>query len=103
MLRLPKFALLEPRTVSEAVQLLAQHADARVVAGGTDILVNMKHEIETPSTLVSLERVAGLQGVRAMADGRITIGAMTRLAEVATDERIRRAHPALAQAASLVA
>ena len=103
MLRLPKFALLEPRTVSEAVQLLAQHADARVVAGGTDILVNMKHEIETPSTLVSLERVAGLHGVRAMADGRITIGAMTRLAEVATDERLRRAHPALAQAASLVA
>ena len=103
MLRLPKFELHEPRTVAEAVGLLAATPGARVVAGGTDILVNMKHEIETPPALVSLERVAGLRGVRAMADGRLSIGAMTRLADVAADERVKRACPALAQAASLVA
>jgi 4-hydroxybenzoyl-CoA reductase subunit beta len=103
MLRLPKFELFEPRTVAEAARLLAEHPLARVVAGGTDLLVNMKHEIETPSVLVSLERVAGLAGVRPMADGRIEIGAMTRLSAVAADQRLRRSHPALAQAASLVA
>lgn len=103
MLRLPKFELHEPRTLAEAVGLLAATPGARIVAGGTDLLVNMKHEIETPPALVSLERVAGLRGVRALADGRISIGAMTRLSEVAADERVKRACPALAQAASLVA
>jgi 4-hydroxybenzoyl-CoA reductase subunit beta len=103
MLRLPKFELFEPRTVAEAAHLLAEHEGSRVVAGGTDLLVNMKHEIETPPVLVSLERVAGLAGVRPSADGSIHIGAMTRLAAIATDDRLRRSHPALAQAASLVA
>ena len=103
MLRLPKFELLEPRTIEEAARLLVAHEGARVVAGGTDLLVNMKHEIETPPVLVSLERVAEIQGVRPMADGRIQIGAMTRLSAIAADERLRRSHPALAQAASLVA
>ncbi|MFN0008450.1 MAG: FAD binding domain-containing protein [Planctomycetota bacterium] len=104
MLRLPRFDLLRPRTVSEAVSALSEAGPAAmIVAGGTDLLPNMKHELFTPEVLVSLDGIEELRGVREAADGWITIGAMTSLADVAGDPRIRARAPALAQAAGLVA
>lgn len=102
MLRLPKFELVEPRTVAEALDALAQEG-SMVVAGGTDLLPSMKHELFTPPRLVSLQRVDELRGVRELDGGWIAIGAMTTLADVASDERVHARAPALAQAASLVA
>ena len=100
MLRLPPFELLEPTTASEAAALLTEHGeDAMVVAGGTDLLPNMKHRLFEPKVLVSLGRVTEMRGFRATEDG-LVIGATTTLAEVARDERVP---PALAQAAGLVA
>jgi 4-hydroxybenzoyl-CoA reductase subunit beta len=104
MLRLPAFELLRPRTTSEAVALLAKHGEAAmIVAGGTDLVPNMKHELFEPDTLVSLEEVEELRGVRVREDGGLAIGAMTRLAEVAASPEVASRAPALAQAASLVA
>jgi len=104
MLRLPKFDLLRPRTVSEAVTLLAEHGPAAMlVAGGTDLLPNLKHELFTPDVLVSLAGVEELRGIRGREDGGIAIGAMTSLEEVAASPLVRERAPALAQAASLVA
>ena len=102
MLRLPAFRLERPESLADACALLAE-GDAVVVAGGTDLLPNMKHELVTPARVVALERVAELRGVRVEDDGALTIGAMTTLAEVAADERVAARAPALAQAASLVA
>jgi len=104
MLRLPRFDLLRPKTVSEAVTALAEAGPAAmIVAGGTDLLPNMKHELFTPDVLVSLDGIAELRGVREEPEGWISIGAMTSLADVASDPRIRARAPALAQAAGLVA
>ena len=100
MLRLPAFELLEPTTAAEAAALLSEHGEeAMVVAGGTDLLPNMKHRLFEPKVLVSLGRIEEMRGVRETEAG-LVIGATTTLAEVARDERVP---PALSQAAGLVA
>ena len=97
MLRLPKFEVVHPRTVSEAGPA------AMVIAGGTDLLPNMKHELFTPDLLVSLAGIDEIHGVREEPDGTLAIGAMTSLADVAAHPSVARRAPALAQAAGLVA
>ena len=104
MLRLPKFQTAAPRTVQGALALLSEHGDkAMVVAGGTDLVPNMKHELFTPDLVVSLGAIEELRGVRRAADGSLVLGAMTTLAEVASDPLVAESAPALAQAASLIA
>ncbi|MBI5435401.1 MAG: FAD binding domain-containing protein [Planctomycetes bacterium] len=104
MLRLPKFEVATPTSVGEAIALLAEAGpSALVVAGGTDLLPNLKHELATPELVVSLAAIRELVGIRVDADGALAIGAMTTLAEVAASELVRTRAPALAQAASLVA
>lgn len=110
MLRLPQFETAVPATVGEALEILAANPRALIVAGGTDLVPNMKHELFTPPMVVSLARVRELRGITLQRDitaqresGWITIGAMTTLDEIASDETLRVRAPALAQAASLVA
>lgn len=104
MLRLPKFELATPATLSEAIALLAEAGpDAQIIAGGTDLVPNLKHELFTPDVVVSLQKIPELAGIRAEASGWLRIGAMTTLADVAASELVRERAPVLAQAASLVA
>jgi len=104
MLRLPKFEIAAPTSVNEAVVLLAEAGpSAMIVAGGTDLLPNMKHELFTPDLVVSLANIASLRGIRRIEGGWLAIGAMTSLAEVAADPLVVAQAPALSQAASLVA
>ncbi|MSR61552.1 MAG: 4-hydroxybenzoyl-CoA reductase [Planctomycetes bacterium] len=104
MLRLPQFELAQPRTLDEACALLVEHGEeAQLVAGGTDLVPNMKHELFTPKVVISLAKVAELRGVRQEADGALVLGALTTLEALAQDERVRARAPALAQAAGLVA
>ena len=64
MLRLPAFDLHEPKSLEEALALLLEHGgDAMPIAGGTDLLPNMKHELFTPKVLVSLSGIASLRTV----------------------------------------
>jgi len=104
VLRLPAFELAEPSTLGEALGLLAEHGEeAQLLAGGTDLVPNMKHELFTPRLVISLARLAELRGLRVESDGTLVIGAMTTLDELAHDQRVARRAPALAQAAGLVA
>ncbi|NUO54685.1 MAG: 4-hydroxybenzoyl-CoA reductase subunit beta [Polyangiaceae bacterium] len=100
MLPLPAFKLHRPRTIEEAAALLAQLGDrARLVAGGTDIVPNMKHGLVDAKALVSLQQVEALRGIKEE-NGALVIGAMTNLDAVADDARIRETAPALAEAAA---
>jgi 4-hydroxybenzoyl-CoA reductase subunit beta len=105
MLRLPRFRYHAPRELSELTALLAELArrgeSVKLIAGGTDLLPNMKHEIVTPVHVVSLQRV-GLRGVRADERG-LRIGAMTTLQEVADDPAVRAHLPALVEACTQIA
>jgi 4-hydroxybenzoyl-CoA reductase subunit beta len=103
MLRLPKFKVARPRRVEEAVALLAEHGErAVVIAGGTDLVPNMKHELFTPEVVVALSDIEELRGIRSTPDGLVA-GAMTTLDELSAHAGVRAAAPALAQAAGIVA
>lgn len=104
MMRLPSFTYLAPTSIEEAVQMLADAGpSARVVAGGTDLLPNMKRRQQTPQTLVSLRNVAGLTQITEDPGGGLRLGAGLTLAEVASAEPVRRRYAALSHAAGQVA
>src|SRR5438105_4267554 len=103
MMRLPDFVFKSPRSISEAVDLLAgaPPGDAMLVAGGTDLLPNMKRRQQVPRTLIGLRRVEELRGIGF--NGGVVIGAGMTLTEIIREDRIRRSCGALWQAASQVA
>jgi 4-hydroxybenzoyl-CoA reductase subunit beta len=104
MLRLPQFEMEAPETLAEAIAFLGANPGAMIVAGGTDLVPNMKHELFTPPLVISLARIAELRGITNHADsGWITIGAMTSLEDVSTSNIVRAHAPALSQACGLVA
>ncbi len=104
MLRLPAFAYAAPDSVDGVLAALAERPGrARLIAGGTDLLPNLKHGIEEADVVVSLRHVAELRGVAELPGGGLRLGAMTTLEEVAGDALVRGRYPSLARAAGLVA
>ncbi len=101
MLRMPRFALEAPESLDDAVRLAALEG-TRLVAGGTDLLPNLKHHLEAPARLVSLHRLTALRGIALEADA-MRIGCGLTLAELALDARVREHFPSLAEAAGAVA
>jgi len=103
MMRLPLFEFLAPRTLAEAARILdGQGPDTMPLAGGTDLLPNMKRRQQVPRTLMSLRHVEGLQQVR-WDDSGSRLGACLTLADIANDPRLGNGLTALSQAAALVA
>jgi 4-hydroxybenzoyl-CoA reductase subunit beta len=100
MSELHEFTLHRAGTAHEAAALLA--AGARALAGGTDLLPNLRHGLERPAQLVDLTRVAGLDAIE-LHDGALVVGAGVTLARLASDARIAQHLAALAEAAAAVA
>ena len=102
MMRLPRFRYRAPRTVDEAIAWLAESpSDTMLVAGGTDVLPNMKRRQQTPATLIGLRGVGELTGISG-GDG-LTIGTGVTLSNLVADPRVRESYPGLWQAAAQVA
>jgi len=102
MLRLHPYAYHRPTSLARAVELLAEHeGDALPIAGGTDLVPNMKHGLFTPGHLVALRGIEEMRGIE-VTEGEIRIGACEPLATVSADPTIVGGLPALAQAAGLV-
>jgi len=85
-------------SVADAAGALASNPDAKLLAGGQTLIASMKLRLASPSDLIDLRDVAELRGIKAEA-GTVTIGAMTRHAEVAASPEVRKAIPALARLA----
>ena len=100
-MRLPKFEYFEPKDINEAVSILQNEPAARILAGGTDLLVNMKHRVECPPVVVNLKRIADLNYIR-QDNGDFRIGALTPLKRLYTTAPVKDNLPGLAQAASAV-
>jgi xanthine dehydrogenase YagS FAD-binding subunit len=84
-------------TVEQALEAARRHPQARFVAGGTNLLDLMKHEIEAPTHLVDLNRL-GLDQVETTDDGGLRLGALVRNSDLASDARVRGDYPVLARA-----
>ena len=102
MMRLPWFDYRAPRSVAEAARILAgEGSNAMLLAGGTDLLPNMKRRQQTPATLVALRDV---QELKSIANGSgLKIGASVTLTEVASNSSVREKYTGLMQAAAQVA
>jgi 4-hydroxybenzoyl-CoA reductase subunit beta len=103
MLRLPPFTYHRPCALAEALDLLGTHAGRVLpVAGGTDLVPNMKHRLYTPDHLVALSGLPELRGVE-VREGELVIGAAETLDALSRNALVQRHAPSLAQAAGLVA
>ncbi len=103
MMRLPLFEFRAPQSLEEAARILdGERAKAMPLAGGTDLLPNMKRRQQVPRTLMSLRHIQSLGGIELSPSG-LRLGACLTLSDIAGDPRFRNGFTALAQAASLVA
>ncbi|MBC8369108.1 MAG: FAD binding domain-containing protein [Planctomycetes bacterium] len=95
---MPKFKVINPTTVAEAINAVQQSENTRFVAGGTDINPNLKHRLLEPDFLVALNGVQELFGISENSDG-IRIGAMESLTNIESSSLIQQLAPGLASAA----
>jgi carbon-monoxide dehydrogenase medium subunit len=101
---LPKFAYLTPKSLKEAAALLAEHGDkARLMAGGTDLLIRMRHRAAAPEFLIGLSGLKGLDYVTFDREKGLAIGALAKLVQVAQNPDVQRNFPALAHSAAVTA
>ena len=99
---LAEFRLAQPGTVKEAIAACLRHPGSRYVAGGTDLVVNMRRGINNPDLLIDLSGIDELTEVKS--DGRgVTIGAGVTIAALARNAAIAGQYRALAQAAAAIA
>jgi carbon-monoxide dehydrogenase medium subunit len=98
------FAYARPATLAEAVSLLVEHGTgARVLAGGTDLIIRLRDGTATAALVVDVKHVPELApGVRAGEGGTLVIGALTTMTEIAAHPVIRRDMAGLADAAAVV-
>src|SRR5437588_7338743 len=102
MLRLPRLRYLRPRSVAEAVEMAASTAGSAFIAGGTDLVPNLKRrQFEVPA-LISLSGLPDGRDVEGTSDRGMTIGAMVILDELARHPEIQGAYRALSQACGAV-
>lgn len=91
-----------PQNLTEAFKLLRELKEARIVAGGTDLFVDIKQDLIDAGDIISLHKIEELKGIRKK-DKRIRIGAMVTAQDIISDSLIDQYIPALADAAKSMA
>ena len=92
------FAYHKPKSIAEAVALLAKDEEGQSIAGGMSLLPAMKQRLASPAALIDLSAIPALRGIGVQGDV-LTVGAMTRHVDVAASPVIAKTLPALAQLA----
>lgn len=96
------FDYSSPKTLSEAIALLQQHgADAKILSGGQSLIPLMKLRMAAPKHVVDINGIAGLSYIKE-SGGFLTIGALTREADVDASELVRTRYPLLADTAAVI-
>src|SRR5690242_6359466 len=103
MLRLPRFQFLRPKSVAEAIRMMADAGpEGQFVTGGTDLYPNMKRRQQTPKVVIGLAHLEQLRTAKGKPAQGMVLGAGLTLTEVAEDRRIQEAYPAVSKAAELI-
>lgn len=98
-MQLPRFDYLRPNNLAEGLALLAEHgADAKILSGGSDLLINMKFRLDTPGVLISFNALSELQAVDELPGGGLRIGAGCTLTDLVGHPSIEAHCPALREA-----
>ena len=97
------FQYARPATLAEALALLEAHGpEARLLAGGTDLVVRLRDGTIGPSVVIDVKRIPELRPAIRQVGGRLVISAGTVMTDVAQDAQVRRHFPALVEAAEVV-
>jgi aerobic carbon-monoxide dehydrogenase medium subunit len=95
-----RFQYLEPKTLEEAADLFSRYnGKAKVIAGGTDLMVRIKNKLIKPEYVIDLEAIPGLAKIKYDDAQELTIGALAKVSAVETSPLIKRHYPLLAEAA----
>jgi len=98
------FEYAAPRSLDEALDLLARHGgDAKILAGGQSLVPVLNFRLAQPALLVDVNRVPGLDAISATADGGLSIGALVRHRALERSAEVARRAPLLAEAVPFVA
>ncbi len=97
-----RFELALPSTIEDCVAALTSGGDVKVVAGGTDLLPQMKNGLVKPVTVVDLSGVSALQVLEIDSNGALHVGAGVSARAVELNEAVRAAFPALAEGAGVI-
>ena len=90
--------IIEAESPVHAVELLQQYPQARIIAGGSDLLIKIREGELAGCTLISIQKIDELRGVHCNANGAIRIGALTSFSRLAADSLIQQHLPVLAEA-----
>ena len=102
-MRLPKFEYRVPRTIAEAVKIIADAGpEGQFVAGGTDLYPNMKRRQQTPRTVISVMRLPELNQVTGDGGQGLVIGGSVTLTDICEHPIIKRDYPVIASAARTI-
>ena len=97
------FEYVRPATLAEAVDILAERGPgARVLAGGTDLLIRLRDGSASATIVVDVKRIPEMRPSIERVDGHLRIGATTAMTDLLADPQLRALFPALSDAAAVV-
>jgi carbon-monoxide dehydrogenase medium subunit len=100
---LKNFEYFDPKTLGQAVRLLQKYqGHAKVLAGGTDLFLRLRHRVLAPEVLIDIKRITALSRLQYSSQNGLRIGAAVTQAEVTAHNAVRRHYGALAAAANWV-
>lgn len=103
-MNMPAFEYLRATSLKEACTLLSTHGkQGKVIAGGTDLLVKMKHRRLVPAYLIDIKRISGLDHIRHVEGEGLRIGALATIESLKRSTPVRKQYPMLHQAAAYMA
>ncbi len=101
-LSLPQFEYMTPRTLAEACSLLAADGgETAVLAGGTDLIGDLRRRHKTPKKVLSLREIAGLETIQTGAEGKLVLGPRVTINQIQTSPLVADTHPPLAEMADV--
>ena len=95
-------ALYQAKSVQDAIELRLQHPEAQIIAGGSDVLVQMREGKRAGAELISIQMLDEIRGVTLEADGTIRIGSLTSFSHITRDPIIQKYINVLGEAVDMV-
>jgi CO/xanthine dehydrogenase FAD-binding subunit len=103
-MRLPRFNYVKPVTLEEGLDVLQEcGSKARILAGGTDLIINMKHKVVLPEKVISIKSLPDLCSIAPEGNDQLYIGSCVTLSDSVANGMLTEAFPALRQALQSVA